>query len=54
MINISSNCKGTFPERTGRKTKLSEMTQQHKEETSAAFLEKIERTFIFFTRAPFG
>lgn len=50
MININPNCKGTFPEGTGRKTKFGEMTQQHKE-TSVALLEKMERTF--FTRAPF-
>lgn len=45
MINISPNCKGTFPERIGRRRRFSEMTQQHKQKNSVAFLGKMEWTF---------
>lgn len=49
MVNINCNCEGSFPERAGRKTKFNEMTQQHKEETSATFLEKMEWKFFHKT-----
>lgn len=45
MINISPNCKGTFPERIGKRRRFSEMTQQHKQKNSVAFLGKMEWTF---------
>lgn len=62
IINISPSRTGTFPERTGKRTWCHEMTQQHKEKTSATFLEKMKWIvfccscclFICFsTRAPF-
>lgn len=52
MVNISANCKGTFPERIGRKTKFNEMTQ--KERGNQCYLFRENGMEIFFTRAPFG
>ena len=52
-LTLALTVKGTFPERTGRKTEFNEMTQKQREETNATFLRE-NGMEVFFLIAPFG
>lgn len=52
MINISPNCNGTFPERISRKTRFSEMTQQHRGNQYNLYRKKRNGHFFFLQELP--